>query len=143
MNRCSYSGSTLSGGYSKASEEGRLTDSIIDRVRTFRNKQITVDTASFENTISSKFDFIFADPPYLLPDASSNKLYGISGSLHHAFNHESFADLMKNVHTPWLITYNDSPEIRKLYSKYRVESVSWAYGMNSTKQSSEVVIRNY
>lgn len=143
VNRCSYSGATLSGGYSKASEEGRLTDSIVQRVRDFQNSLITVGNKSFEETIKPGYDFIFADPPYLLPQASSNKLYGISGSLHTSFDHALFSETMKVIETPWLITYNDSLEIRKLYAGYRVESVRWSYGMNQTKKSSEVVIRNY
>lgn len=143
VNRCSYSGATLSGGYSKASEDGRLTDSIIERVREFKNDLITVGNKSFEDTIKPGFDFIFADPPYLLPNTSSNKLYGVSGSLHDSFDHGAFAEAIKAIETPWLITYNDSVEIRKMYSEYRVDSVSWSYGMNKSKKSSEVVIRNY
>jgi len=143
VNRCSYSGATLSGGYSKASEEGRLTDSIVQRIRDFHNDLLSVGNLSFEDSIKSGYDFIFADPPYLLPQASSNKLYGISGSLHTSFDHVLLAETMKAMNTPWLITYNDSPEIRKLYSGYRIEAVGWSYGMNQTKKSSEIVIRNY
>lgn len=143
VNRCSFSGATLSGGYSQASEDGRLTDSIIERVRGFQNSLLTVKNKSFETVLDDQHDFIFADPPYRLPATASNKLYGVSGSLHDDFNHDLFANMMKDISTPWLITYNDSPEIRKAFQAYNIFSVSWSYGMNATKKSSEIIIRNY
>lgn len=143
VNRCSFSGATLSGGYSQTSESDRLTDSIIDRVKSFSNPLISVQHKSFETVLDDKHDFIFADPPYRLPEPASNKLYGVSGSLHDEFNHDLFANMIKDISTPWLITYNDSELVRKVYKNYNVQSVSWSYGMNATKKSSEIIITNY
>lgn len=143
VNRCSFSGATLSGGYSSASESGRLTDSVIERVKLFNNPLITVSDSKFENSLQDGYDFIFADPPYLLPVEASNKLYGVDGSLHSSFNHMLFSEQIKQIKSPWLITYNDSTEVRRLFRGFNIESVSWSYGMNSTKESSEIIITNY
>lgn len=142
VNRSSFSGSTLSGGFSKSAATGRFNDALIERVRQFRNSRITVQQGSFEDTISSGFDFIFADPPYWLA-GSANKLYGERGNMHDEFDHLLFRQLMGDIPTPWLVTYNDAPQLRELWRDFHLTPASWAYGMNSSKQSSELIITNY
>lgn len=81
VNRCSFSGSTTSGGFSKqsASPKGRFTPSSIDRLRTFSNSRLTIEKANFITTLSNPDDygFVFLDPPYALGDNS--RLYGSNG----------------------------------------------------------------
>ena len=38
------------------------------------------------------------------------------------------------------MTYNNCDYIRKLYKGYKIIETSWSYGMNKTKESSEIVI---
>lgn len=87
---------------------------------------------------------LFLDPPYLL-GGSRDSLYGNKGDLHDSFNHVEFRDIIKDRNVPSLITYNNTPEIHELWNddQWNLREVSWSYGMNATKKSSEVVITNY
>lgn len=142
VNRCSFSGATMSAGYSKSAATGRMTESIIKRIENFKNPLLQVSFGDFTQSMSSNYDFIFADPPYWL-EKTSNKLYGSAGDVHSGFNHQLFYETITNIDSPWMLTYNNSSEIRKLYKKYDIKNVNWTYGMNSSKKSSEIVIRNY
>ena len=64
LNRSSFSGETLSGGYSKQAAHTRFTDSSIDRVRNFSSDNFTVHNKSFEESIGENDDaFLYCDPP--------------------------------------------------------------------------------
>ena len=65
VNRCSFSGTTLSGGYSQEAATKRFTQSSIDRLRETALTGITVACQSFEETLREPTSsFVFADPPY-------------------------------------------------------------------------------
>ena len=90
--------------------------------------------------------FIFLDPPYL--SATRSKLYGKKGDLHTAFNHQRFAENMQKCPHRWLITYDDSPEIRDLFQFAQIMEWDLQYGMNNYKQGTaakgkELMIKNY
>ena len=42
----------------------------------------------------------------------------------------------------WFMTYNNCDYIKNLYKNYTIIETSWSYGMNATKESSEIVIIN-
>jgi DNA adenine methylase len=148
VNRCSFSGATLSGGYSQASMETRFTPSSIMRVENFVDPLLTVRQALFEESLSTKTlreikpDLLFLDPPYLL-EKTKNVLYGVGGDLHKTFDHQKLMNLVAASNIPFLLTYNDSPQIREMYKNYNIVEAQWAYGMNATKKSSEIFITNY
>jgi len=93
--------------------------------------------------------FIFLDPPYL--SKTKSKLYGRNGDLHEGFDHKRFAEVMKNCKEhKWLITYDDHPEVIKLFQGGGIYIYKWQlqYGMNNYKQGSaakgdELFISNY
>lgn len=142
VNRSSYSGATMSGGYSKAAAKDRMTESIIERIKNFKNPNFHIQHAPYQNSIKPGYNLIFADPPYAL-DKTANKLYGNNGDMHDTFNHETFYQTITQITTPWLITYNNTNQIKQLYKNYNITEVSWTYGMNNSKKSSEIIITNY
>ena len=90
--------------------------------------------------------FIFLDPPYY--SATKSALYGKNGHLHKSFDHERFAENMKNCKHKWLITYDDSDYIRNLFSFANIQSWNLTYGMrniteNSDQKGKELFISNY
>ena len=90
--------------------------------------------------------FIFLDPPYL--KATKKRLYGKSGDLHLGFDHIKFAEDMKKCKHKWLITYDDSPEIRELFNFANIYEWELQYGMNNFRQGKadkgkELFICNY
>lgn len=140
INRCSFSGATLSGGYSQEASKHRFTKSSVDRIKALNLKNIEFFSEDFENFMNvnnSAHSLLFVDPPYYLQEKS--KLYGHNGDLHEKFDHEALYNLLSR-RKNWILTYNNCPYIRKLYRDFLIINVSWSYGMNSSKKSSEIVI---
>jgi DNA adenine methylase len=139
INRCSFSGSTFCGGYSKQAAEGRLTESSLKTLLQINLKNVefsSTDCCDFlEQHPETEETLVYADPPYYI----STYIYGKDGDMHVNFNHEKFADCIQK-RRDWIISYNDCSYIRTLYKGCRFFSVSWAYGMNAGKESSELVI---
>lgn len=141
INRCSFSGSTLSGGFSEEASKKRYTPSSINRIEDLDFNNIDVYNLDFECFIKNNENnksIIFLDPPYYLNE-KSNKLYGNNGDMHEKFDHRKLFDVIITKQN-WIITYNDCDYIRELYKNYIIIDVSWSYGMNKTKKSSEVII---
>lgn len=108
----------------------------------------TVTNGDYQQLIEQPGEnvFIFLDPPYL--SATKSKLYGKKGDLHTSFGHQRFAEVMENCSHKWLITYDDSEEIRKLFSFAQIIEWDLQYGMNNYKQDKaskgkELMIKNY
>ena len=136
LNRCSFSGTTASGGMSN--EHPRFTESSIDRLRNWKcpENKLQISHISFEKLIPVNEDKVFyLDPPYLI----SNYLYGNKGDTHKGFNHSLLRELLQNI-SKWILSYNDCAKIRELYSEYKIIPLEWTYGMNTSKKSNEVLI---
>ncbi|MFQ3597195.1 MAG: DNA adenine methylase, partial [Chloroherpetonaceae bacterium] len=150
INRMTFSGTSESGGYSEQAFRGRFTESSIQRLKPFANviKGTLISNSDFEQVVAQegKNVFIFLDPPYY--SATKSALYGKNGNLHKRFDHVRFAETMKQCSHRWLITYDDSPYIRKLFSFANVCSWDLMYGMrnvtdNSNQKGKELFISNY
>ena len=150
FNRITFSGTTEAGGYSEQSFQGRFTPSSIERLTPFaqviQNAQIT--NLDYEELLTAAGEevFIFLDPPYF--SATKSALYGKNGSLHKGFDHHRFADALKNCKHNWLITYDDSPFIRELFSFAEITPWQLTYGMRnvvagSNQKGNELFISNY
>jgi DNA adenine methylase len=142
INRCSFSGATLSGGFSKESSNTRFTQSSIDRINNLDLTRFNICNLDFEIFIQQKSpitenQIMFLDPPYYLEKAS--KLYGNNGDMHESFNHELLYNALSSK-TRWIMTYNNCDFIKNLYKDFIIKEVDWKYGMNKTKKSSEIVI---
>ena len=140
INRCSFSGATLSGGFSKLASQKRFTQSSIDRVNKLDLSHVAFhneDFASFIEATHVDGVLTFLDPPYYLKKKS--KLYGKNGDMHEGFDHEGLYKTLSSK-TNWIMTYNNCDYIKKLYKDYKIVNVCWSYGMNKSKDSSEIVI---
>ena len=84
FNRITFSGTSLSGGFSNMAYDGRFTESSIQRLKNFStiigNTNIT--NTDYEESLTAKGNnvFIFLDPPYY--SATKSALYGRNGNLH-------------------------------------------------------------
>ena len=138
VNRSSFSGATLSGGYSQQAAVGRFNENSIKRLESFEAPNLKVGFASFEQSIQShKQCFLYLDPPYFLEQKS--RLYGKNGDMHENFNHDLLHSLLTK-RKNWLLCYNDCEYVRHKYSNYKIVPAEWAYGMNKSKQSNELFI---
>ena len=143
INRCSFSGSTLSGGFSLESSKKRFTQSSINNIELLDFTNIDIynnDFTDFINDIDNEDEnkrLMFLDPPYYLEKKS--KLYGNNGDMHENFNHQLLFELI-NTKRNWIMTYNNCDYIKSLYKDFRIIDVNWSYGMNNNKKSLEIVI---
>lgn len=140
VNRCSFSGATFCGGFSAEAAEKRCNKSAVDRLLTVDLRKVVFsnqDAIEFLQSHPETQDtVVYADPPYYI----SSYVYGKDGDLHEGFDHAGFAKALRT-RKDWILSYNDCPYIRDLYSGCRIVSESWSYGMNNAeKPSSELVI---
>lgn len=134
LNRTSFSGSTLSGGMSP--NHPRFNPSSIERINNFKIKNLTVDLMDFKESLKKHPDILaYLDPPYLI----KNTLYGNKGDTHRGFDHQGLFEILKH-RKKWILSYNDSPEIRELYRDFKIVTPNWKYGMSTDKSSKEVII---
>ena len=123
---------------------GRYKTFNFDEVKNENYKTIFENTKILNDSFEKVFEmcddpknFIFLDPPYYLNENSN--LYGKNGDMHENFNHEKLFQVL-NKRKNWIMTYNDCDYIRDLYKNYEIREVKWSYGMNASKESSEIVI---
>ena len=150
MNRITFSGTVDSGGYSKQAFEKRFTNSSIERLISIENllNGVNITHGNYKNYLLKSGDnvFIFLDPPYF--SATKSRLYGKNGVLHTSFDHQRFAEDMSKCTHKWLITYDNSIEIKKLFDFAYQYEWELQYGMNNYKQGKaakgkELLISNY
>ena len=152
LNRITFSGTSLSGGFSKSAFETRFTDSSIERLmsmgQVLQGKDLTITNEDFSSVLTGGDSsvFTFLDPPYY--SATDSALYGKNGELHKGFDHERLADSLKDCNHRWLMTYDDCEYIRELYKDFNIKEFELMYGMrnvskNADMKGKEVFIFNY
>lgn len=149
-NRITFSGTSLSGGFSDGAFTGRFTESSIQRLNEFARviNGSKITNFDYEELLNKDGEnvFIFLDPPYY--SATKSALYGKNGNMHKSFDHERFAENMRNCKHNWLITYDDSTFIRNLFSFANIIPWTLTYGMrnindDSDQKGKEIFISNY
>jgi DNA adenine methylase len=150
LNRITFSGTVESGGYSEQSYQKRFTNTSIERLAKMRSilKDVQITNLDYSDLLvpSDRDVFIFLDPPYL--SATKSKLYGKRGILHTEFDHHKLAEHLKICPHRWLITYDNSPKIKELFSWANIYEWELQYGMNNYHQGKaakgkELFICNY
>ena len=150
MNRITFSGTSLSGGYSQGSYDGRFNEASMERVSLVSplldDVKITNEDYSVLLRDGGESVFIFLDPPYY--SATKSALYGRNGDIHRGLDHERFANEVKACSHKWMITYDDCEYTRKLFEGYNIVPFELMYGMrNVTKDADmkgkELLITNY
>jgi DNA adenine methylase len=108
-----------------------------------RLARVYVENLPYQELIP-RFDrphtFFYLDPPYF----GCEDYYGKG-----LFSREDFArlaELLSGVSGKWIMSINDGPEIRMLFSTFRIAEVSTTYqqaGAHRRKKVMELLIRNY
>jgi DNA adenine methylase len=150
LNRVAFSGLADSGGYSQYSFEQRFTESSVRRLEALgevlRGVKITRLDYSELLRAGGEGVFIFLDPPYL--GNKESRLYGEGGELHAGFDHGRLAEELRRCGHRWLMTIDDVPESRELFSFACVSEWELQYGMNNAGGSDaeagrELFVSNY
>jgi DNA adenine methylase len=121
LNRSTASGTTESGGLTPRAYCERFTESSIDRLfklKGYLGKNVKFTNGDYSKLLTGrkKGVFVFLDPPYL--SAEKSALYGTAGNLHKGFNHQLLAEKLSKCNYLWLMTIDNSPEIREFYSSW-------------------------
>ena len=149
-NRITFSGTSLSGGFSQGAFDGRFTVSSIARLKDFAGVigGAAITNLDYEELLKRAGEnvFIYLYPPYY--SAVKSALYGVNGSLHKSFDHERFARAVRECSHKWLITYDDCEYVRDLFSFAEIIAWKAVYGMrnvgeNSDQKGREIFISNY
>lgn len=108
-----------------------------------RLSRVYIENKSYEKVLK-QFDrpdtFFYIDPPYY--DCENYYGKGI-------FSREDFTqlrDILAAMNGKFIMSINDTREIRSLYKNFKTETVSTSYsagGANKKKQVNELLIRNY
>src|SRR5205085_4088150 len=153
LNRITFSGTIEAGGYSQQAFERRFTRSAIERLARLEavlKQDVRITNLDYEALLTAPGAdvFIFLDPPYL--SATKSKLYGKNGALHTSFDHTRFARALAACSHKWLITYDDSPAVRRNFAISGAHIYEWQlqYGMNNfgrtyAPKGKELFITNY
>ncbi|MEM4385923.1 MAG: DNA adenine methylase [Candidatus Anstonellales archaeon] len=112
-------------------------------------QKMEILNCSFEYTmadVDKDKTFIFLDPPYMNQEKSG--LYGVNGNTHKGFPHEKLASLLKEIPCRWLMTYDDSIGVRRLYRDFYIKPFKIVYTMamrpaEDALAGEEVFIANY
>jgi DNA adenine methylase len=111
-------------------------------------KDTKITNLDYEEVVKAEGEnvFIFLDPPYF--SATKSALYGKNGKLHKSFDHERFAETMKNCNHKWLITYDNCNYIKDLFSFANIAEWNLMYGMRNQTETcdqlgKEIFITNF
>lgn len=83
-----------------------------------------------------KASFVYIDPPYYKAGPQLYRYY---------YTHEDHLALSKYIKSkayPWLISYDDTPEIRKMYDKKTFVDLYLDYSVHTSRKGSEILISN-
>ena len=77
---------------------------------------------------------LFIDPPYY------RKGPGLYASYYKPADHALLANRVLELETPWIVTYDDVPQIRELYANRRQFSFGIRYSLNEKRAGTELLI---
>ena len=101
-------------------------DNLIPRARRIANMvlpdNLSVECMDFTQLLSLYPDIpAYCDPPYL--GSRYKTLYGKYSTI----DHETLANILVNRSAPWLLSYNDSQQVRELYQGCKIRKVRHRY----------------
>jgi DNA adenine methylase len=89
---------------------------------------------SYAYTEKNPYPFMYLDPPYYV---KGSELYAQSFSVG---DHVKLSEKLKLYKFPWLLSYDDCPEIRELYNWASIEEISVNYTIRTARAKNELLI---
>ena len=150
LNRTSFSGKLVSAAWGYRDKRSLPPHRWSERIAPCGEKLegVKFTHVDFEKVISapSKLQtLMFVDPPYFLPPKKKHYRHGF-----HPEDHERLADCLSATEHNFFLTYEDTPEVRKLYKWANIYPVNFFYRVGDSgtqggvrRQGFELVITNY
>jgi len=151
LNRTNRSGIINAGVIGGLSQEGNYKldcrfnkRDLIERILNIANKKgrihlSNLDAVDFITEILPSLDnkcLVNIDPPYYM---KGKGLY--QNFLEHA-DHYRLYESVKGVKQPWIVTYDDTPEINDIYSEFKPQPFGLMYTAQVKKKGTEIIIHN-
>jgi DNA adenine methylase len=111
----------------------------IERVAAYRD-EITLhrlDALDFlrrADEFLPKKTLLCVDPPYF------NKGSQLYTSFYNPADHAELAEVIQTLHRPWLVTYDNADEIKRLYDKSRLHAFDVRYSVQTKRMGNELLI---
>ncbi len=132
-------------GDSFGTSQKRGTSSMYNRLERIKElhkrlDMVIIENLSYEKVIDkydTKSNFFYCDPPYMLGYTYENSKQ---------FSHEALRDILKSIKGRFILSYDDNPEVLKLYKGYDIKHVTRTKGINRKEGKSEfneVIIANF
>ncbi|MFO3672596.1 DNA adenine methylase [Pseudomonas protegens] len=102
-----------------------------------RIKVYNLDAAALLTTIVPTIpqkSLMYLDPPYYVKGS------GLYRNFYSHDDHARIAEVLKEVEIPWIVSYDNVPEIKDIYSTYRQDEYFLSYTAQQKKKGSEVMI---
>lgn len=93
-----------------------------------------LDVKDFIKHIPSENTFVYLDPPYY---EKGKQLY--SNYFVHD-DHQNLEKIIRNLDVKWVLTYDNNPEIRKIYKGYEIKDFDIKYSIAKQKTANEILI---
>jgi DNA adenine methylase len=105
----------------------------IEKVRNYHNPNLKFQWGDcFEVIPRHNEDFLYLDPPYY---ETVSHYYGKGGELHKSFDHDALAETLRDHKGGFVMSYDNSPPVRKLYKSFsELRTISLVYQMSGTKR---------
>ena len=150
LNKCSFSGLGENSSFSPQASDSNFSMKGINRLPGYGEiiKNWKITNLDYTEILKDTEDaFVFMDPPYDI----KSFLYGEKGgTMHRNFTHDTFALDCSTSGKKWMITYNSSDAIKKLFESYNLTEWDLTYTMRSTgsynldqSKRKELLITNY
>lgn len=94
-----------------------------------------LDIKEFIKYIPKKNAFVYLDPPYY---KKGEELYSDYFSYD---DHKNLEKIIRdNIHTKWLLTYDNHEEIKRIYKDYNIETFDINYSISKQRKTNEIMI---
>lgn len=95
---------------------------------------LSTDTWILSGAYNNLKTFAYLDPPYYV---KGEELYAHSFTVK---DHEILSDRLKNANHLWLLSYDDCPEVRELYSWAQIDDINVNYTIRTARTKNELLI---
>ncbi|TGZ98917.1 DNA adenine methylase [Rodentibacter pneumotropicus] len=95
------------------------------------------DTETWLTTLDDSIpasSLIYLDPPYY------EKGQGLYRNFYRHQDHLAIQEKLANVKTPWIVSYDNNPNIKEIYKNYRQSEYTLNYSANRKMKATEIII---
>lgn len=149
LNRTNRSGIIKAGVIGGLSQTGNYKldcrfnkEKLIEKIRCISSKKDCIhlsnlDAVDFLSEVVSELDnkcLVNIDPPYYV------KGKGLYQNFFEHDDHYRLFESVKSIKQPWIVTYDDTPEINDIYSEFNPRAFGLTYTAQVKRKGSEVII---